>query len=197
MNKALTEFQIMEIQTLSLRGMSASLIAEQLDLGVSVVKKWLSRTRRGISLPTQRGRPAKGPLSSFPPELKKTILGIRSSHPGWGPIQLQIELKKHSYWSGEALPSRDSIARLLLDEKVTRAYQRHAGVETELVPKPEHPHDYWQMDASNSIFHLTIISNEKTTSYDFVRHIRSRLNKTYHLSPLTSLPLLASLKYYS
>lgn len=150
MNKALTESQITEIYTLLRSGMSASLIAEQLGLGVSVVKKWLPRIREGILQPIQRGRRPRGPLSSFPPELREAILKMRELHQGWGPIQLLIELERHPYWSAEPLPTRDSIARLLAAEGVTRPYQRHGGVVSFPVPQPKVPHDCWQMDAKGN-----------------------------------------------
>ncbi len=31
------------------------------------------------------GRPAAGPVSTFPPALKEAILRLRKLHPGWGP----------------------------------------------------------------------------------------------------------------
>ena len=71
------------------------------------------------------GRPATGPLSSFPIELKEAILHLRTLHPGWGPNTLLAALKTEAYWCNQPLPSRAQIARLLKQAGLTRRYQPH------------------------------------------------------------------------
>jgi len=38
-----------------------------------------------VGFKSPMGRPAAGPLSTFPRKLQETILHLRKLHPGWGP----------------------------------------------------------------------------------------------------------------
>ena len=135
------------IAQLSNQGMSCSLIAEQLGLSTSVVKKWRWRTSRG-DYGTKMGRPGKGALSSFSSALVSSITTLRKKHPGWGPDHLILELKKEGRFS--SLPSSASISRLLSALGLSRPYNKHRGVEQSKMPKTEFPHQCWQMDAEGN-----------------------------------------------
>ena len=52
------------------------------------------------------GRPARGPVSTFPNELKASILHLRKLHPGWGPDTLLTALKMDPGFADHVLPSR-------------------------------------------------------------------------------------------
>ncbi len=65
-------------------------IAEAVGCSVWTVRKWRRRSlklgRSGLA--SQMGRPATGPVSTFPNELHEAILHLRQLHPGWGPNTL-------------------------------------------------------------------------------------------------------------
>ena len=77
------------------------------------------------SLTSRMGRPATGPVSTFPHELKEAILQLRKLHPGWGPVTLLAELKMDDCWRDQPLPSRARIATLLKHAGLTRRYLPH------------------------------------------------------------------------
>ncbi len=93
------------------------------------------------------GRPATGPVSTFPTALKEAILHLRQLHPGWGPATLLTTLKTDQHWQDQPLPSRARIARLLKQQELTRRYQPHHDlIQPPRVPLNT-PHQEWQMDA--------------------------------------------------
>lgn len=71
------------------------------------------------------GRPARGPGSTFPSEVKERLLHLRKLHPGWGPDTLLTVLKLDPGFADRPLPSRAQLARLLKHAGLTRRYQPH------------------------------------------------------------------------
>ena len=71
-------------------------IATVVGCSVWTVRKWRRRSiQQGrVGLTSQMGRPATGPVSTFPNELKEAILHLRRLHPGWGPNTL-LAARKH------------------------------------------------------------------------------------------------------
>lgn len=69
------------------------------------VRKWRRRSLKlgRIGLRSQTGRPATGPVSTFPHELQQALLRLRKLHPGWGPATLLAALKTDAYWRQEIL----------------------------------------------------------------------------------------------
>jgi len=86
-------------------------------------------------------------MSTFPNELKETILHLRTLHPGWGPNTLLAALKTDASWRDQPLPSRTQIARLLKQAGLTRRYQPHHDLNQPPRTSPTIPHQEWQMDA--------------------------------------------------
>lgn len=160
--KKITDLSTREmIHTLRKQGVSCSLIAEQLGLGLSLVKKWSSKTQQG-DFGGSMGRPVVGALGSFSPDLVKRVKSLRRTHSGWGPYFLRRELLEEGYPSSE-LPSCVSIARYLREQGLARSYQRRGGVLLPNLPPVEAPHDCWQMDAKgthkiDSIGHIGLIN---------------------------------------
>ena len=96
------------------------------------------------------GRPATGPMSTFPHDLQEAILDLRRLHLGWGPNTLLAALKTHVYWPDQPLPSRARIAALLKQAGLTRRYQPHHDlIQPPRVPLSS-PHQKWQMDAASA-----------------------------------------------
>jgi len=93
------------------------------------------------------GRPATGPVSTFPSALKEAILHLRKLHPGWGPDTLLTALKMDACWADQPLPSRAQLARLLKHAGLTRRYQPHHDLIQPSRASLTDPHQEWQMDA--------------------------------------------------
>src|SRR2546425_1278431 len=139
----------LEISEHTAAGLNDTQIAKAVGCSVWTVRKWRRRSVKlgRVGLTSHMGRPATGPLSTFPDELKETILHLRKLHPGWGPNTLLAALKTDAHWRDQPLPSRARIAALLKQAGLTRRYQPHH----ELIQPPRasltNPHQEWQMDA--------------------------------------------------
>jgi transposase len=145
-----TTFQArLEISEHAAAGLNDPHIAAAVGCSVWTVRKWRRRaTQQGrVSLTSHMGRPARGPMSTFPNEVKEAILHLRHLHPGWGPTTLGIALKADERWRDQPLPSRARIATLLKHAGLTRRYQPHHDlIQPPRVPLIS-PHQEWQMDA--------------------------------------------------
>ena len=83
-----TTFQTrLEISEHAAAGLNDPQIASVVGCSVWTVRKWRRRSlQQGrVSLTSQMGRPATGPVSTFPNALKEAILHLRQLHPGRGP----------------------------------------------------------------------------------------------------------------
>ena len=111
-----TSFQVrLEMMEQASAGLNDMQIATSLDCSVWTVRKWRRRAVKcgRVGLASQMGRPATGPMGTFPKALEEAILHLRKRHAGWGPATLLAALKMDTYWRDEPLPSRAQIARLL------------------------------------------------------------------------------------
>ncbi len=80
-----TTFQTrLEISELATAGLNDTQIAAAMGCSVWTVRKWRRRAlhQGRVGLTSQMGRPATGPVSTFPPQLKEAILRLRTLHPG-------------------------------------------------------------------------------------------------------------------
>lgn len=145
-----TTFQTrLEISEYAAAGLNDTQIATTVGCSVWTVRKWRRRAlhqgRTGLT--SQMGRPATGPMSTFPSQLKEVILHLRKLHPGWGPATLLAALKTDACWADQPLPSRAQIARLLKQVGLTRRYQPHHDLPQPPRVSLSTPHQEWQMDA--------------------------------------------------
>jgi hypothetical protein len=106
---------------------------------------WESQGRIGLT--SQMGRPARGPGSTFPSEVKERLLHLLELHPGWGPDTLLTALKLDPGFADRPIPSRAQLARLLKHAGLTRRYQPHHDLPQPPHTEPLTPHQEWQMDA--------------------------------------------------
>ena len=113
--------------------------------GTQVVTTISASRTGGVNFPD--GRPARGPVSTLPNELKASILHLRKLHPGWGPDTLLTALKMDPYWADHVLPSRAQLARLLKHAGLTRRYQPHHDLIQPAQASLTDPHQEWQLDA--------------------------------------------------
>ncbi len=145
-----TTFQTrLEISEHAAAGLNDTQIAAVVGCSVWTVRKWRRRSRKHgrVGLTSQMGRPATGPLSTFPKQLQETILHLRTLHPGWGPATLLVALKTDACWGNQPLPSRARIAMLLKQAGLTRRYQSHRDLPQPPRESLSTPHQEWQMDA--------------------------------------------------
>ena len=130
-------------------GATDASIAHALQRSIWTVRKWRRRGQIGTmtALATRLGRPAAGPLSTWPAALKAHILDLRHTYPGWGALTILVELQRDPTWNQQRLPSRARIGALLQATGLTRRPQRHTTL-----PEPDHPphptaHGLWELDA--------------------------------------------------
>jgi transposase len=86
-----TSFQVhLEIMEQASAGLNDTQIATALGCSVWTVRKWRRRSLKlgSVGLASRMGRPATGPVSTFPKEVKQAILHLRTLHPGWGSTTL-------------------------------------------------------------------------------------------------------------
>ena len=128
-------------------------ISRRLGWRPSTIRKWRNRGRKlgRAGLISRMGRPAKGALSSFSPELQDTLLRWRQEHPGWGPKTLRKELEQHPAFAGKKLPAPSSIGRFLAEKGLSKRYERHQALPQEAKPEGL-PHEVWEMDAQGYQF---------------------------------------------
>src|SRR5207248_6657497 len=143
-----TSFEVrLEIMEQASAGLNDTQIATALGCSLWTVRKWRRRSLKlgRVGLASHMGRPASGPVSTFPTELKEAILHLRKLHPGWGPATLLAALKMDAHWGNQPLPSRARIAALLKQAGLTRRYQPHHDLPQPPRASPSTPHQEWQM----------------------------------------------------
>ncbi len=98
------------------------------------------------------GRPAKGCLSSFHPEIGRQTKTWRTDQFEWGAKTLRAELKTRERFSGLDIPSRSSIGRFLKKEGFIESPPvRRAGPEdVDKLPPAQRAHQRWQVDAKGN-----------------------------------------------
>jgi len=81
-------------------GQSDPDIARALGCSVWTVRKWrrISQHHGRVGLTLTYGRPRTGPLGTMAPALRATILTLRRTHPGWGPVTLLTEWRLDPRW---------------------------------------------------------------------------------------------------
>ena len=130
-------------------GATDAMIAQELRRSIWTVRKWRRRGQTGTmtSLATRLGRPADGPLSTWPAALKAHILDLRRTHPGWGSLTILVELQRDPAWNQQRLPSRARIGAVLQAAGLTRRSQRHTTLPEPAHPSNPAPRELWELDA--------------------------------------------------
>jgi len=122
-------------------------IAQELGWSLEAVRKWRRRGQRGQALLSRQGRPPKGALGTFAPQVQETLRHWRRAHPGWGPKTLRAELEAAEVIPRERLPSARSMARFLRAEGLTRPYERHSALPKTPSAPAAAVHEVWELDA--------------------------------------------------
>ncbi len=113
------------------------------------IRKWRQRGRQAgrAGLVSQMGRPAKGALSGFAPEIGETLRRWRQANPGWGATTLLAELELHPAFAERVLPSRATISRFLSEEGLIAAKEPVVALPASERKQAGLAHAVWEMDA--------------------------------------------------
>ncbi len=138
-----------EIMERSKKGEPTWRIARDLGCMPSTVRKWRYQgQQQGRSgLVSHMGRPKRGALSSFPMEIRETIIRWRTKHPSWGADTLFAELKRQPCFVGQKLPSSASISRFLQEQGFPKPREKHNQLPDSDRKQTGAPHEVWEMDA--------------------------------------------------
>jgi transposase len=130
-------------------GQSDPQIAEVVGYSRWTVRKWRRRHRdQGrAGLQTKMGRPKRGALSTYPVEMRETILAWRRHHPGWGAKTLRTELEEDERFKEKQLPSLRSINRFLSENDLIGLRERHSVLPQPERQRPQAAHEEWEIDA--------------------------------------------------
>jgi hypothetical protein len=126
-------------------------VADELACARETIRKHWRRHRQGQAV-SRRGRPARGALSTFAPEVRSEALSIKRTHPHWGPANVQVELSARLRLSAAALPSRARLAALFRAECPEAVQPHQRALFRQIPPGPARtPHQRWQLDAKESV----------------------------------------------
>ena len=132
-------------------GATLQQLAAELDCAVSTARKWWRYGRDQVQ-PRQRGRPAAGPLSSYPAALVARAIALKRGHPHWGPAHVKLELQEQCQLAATDLPSAARLA-VLFKRQCPEAVQprRHTHYPEKPLAAAHYPHQRWQVDAQEKI----------------------------------------------
>lgn len=124
-------------------------IARRLGWRQPTIRKWRNRGRQQgrAGLVSRMGRPKQGALSSYPAEVRESIVRWRSEHPGWGPDTLRAELERHAAFTGQKLPGTAAISRFLQAQGFPKPREKHRQLSDSNRQPSGQAHDVWEMDA--------------------------------------------------
>jgi transposase InsO family protein len=125
-------------------------ISRAMHCSYEAVRKWwrIARDERQVRA---RGRPKRGPVSTYPTQVSEKAIELKQKHAHWGPKRVKLELKKVLPLREEKLPS---VARLsvLFKQRCPEAVQPR---QRHLLPPPNPKvfgvHQRWQMDAKEGL----------------------------------------------
>lgn len=126
-------------------------VAAELDCALITARKWWRNVRDQVPS-RRRGRPANGPLSSYPAELVERAVALKRSHPHWGPANVKLELQEQLCLAPANLPS-DARLAALFKSRCPEAVQprRHTYYPEKPLATAHYPHQRWQTDAQEKI----------------------------------------------
>jgi hypothetical protein len=132
-------------------GATHQTVANELQCAWETVRKHWQRHRHG-RVAGKRGRPKRGVLSTYPPNLRAKAVELKRAHPHWGPANVRVELQECLQLNEAALPSPARLAALFKAE-CPEAVQPHAsGLFRQVPPGPvRQPQQRWQLDAKESV----------------------------------------------
>jgi putative transposase len=131
-------------------GESLMQISVELHCSFETVRKWW-RFERDQCQARGRGRPKRGPLSTYPAQMREKAVEIKKAHPHWGPEMVKLELEKVLGLKTEALPSVARLAVLFKQSCADAVQPRRRRLLPPADPKVKYVHQRWQMDAKEGL----------------------------------------------
>jgi transposase InsO family protein len=131
-------------------GESLAQISVELHCCFETTRKWW-RYQRDQRQPRARGRPKRGPLSTYPAQVREKAVEIKQAHPHWGPEMIKLELKKVLTLQMEELPSAARLSVLFKHSCPLAVQPRQRRLLPPPDPKVVSVHQRWQMDAKEGI----------------------------------------------
>lgn len=126
-------------------------IAATLRCSVETVRKWWRKHRRGEAT-RPRGRPARGILSTYPPDVRARAIALKRAHPHWGPANVRVELQHQLQLAPAALPSEARLTALFKAVCPDAVQPRHRQQYPERPPgRATRPHQRWQIDGKEKV----------------------------------------------
>ncbi len=138
------------IQAKKTDGMSLRQISEELQCSFETVRKWWRYARDQRPTPV-RGRPKRGPLSTYPTHISEKALELKQAHPHWGPKKVLVEMKPLLCLSDQDLPSPARLSALFKQRCPQAVQPRQPRLLPPPDPKVAAVHQRWQMDAKEGI----------------------------------------------
>jgi hypothetical protein len=127
------------------------MVAQEVHCSVETVKKWWGYHRRGIE-PRRVGRPARGLLSTYPPEIVQAAVSLKRAHPHWGPANVRLELKHTLGLVDDDLPSPARLSALFKAACPEAVQPRRRRAYPAQPPSPaSYPHQRWQIDGKEKV----------------------------------------------
>jgi transposase len=149
-------------------------IAKELGWSPWTVRKWRRRQRdQGrAGLHSQMGRPKAGSLSTYPADLRATLLRWRQQHPGWGAKTLLAELAADERFKRQKLPGLRSINRFLQEHQWVPANEPHISLPQPTSSSPQATHEEWEIDARGHEYIPEVGVVELINLNDCYSHVR-------------------------
>ena len=131
-------------------GESLMQISVEMQCSYEAVRKWW-RYERDQDKPRARGRPKRGPVSTYPAPEREKAVELKKAHPHWGPETVKLELKKTLHLKTEELPSAARLSVLFKQRCADAVQPRQRRSLPPPDPKVVNAHQRWQMDAKEGI----------------------------------------------
>lgn len=146
----LTQAEKQMISQKKATGESLVEISRALHCSSETVRKWwrIARNQRPVRA---RGRPKRGPLSTYPAQVREKAIELKKEHAHWGPKRVRLELQRVLSLVEAELPSAARLSVLFKQgcPDAVQPRQRH------LLPPPNPKvfgvHQRWQMDAKEGL----------------------------------------------
>jgi transposase InsO family protein len=125
-------------------------ISLELNCSFETARKWW-RYERDQRQPRARGRPKRGPLSTYPASVVEKAVELKQAHPHWGPERIKLELKQVLSLQTEDLPSAARLSVLFQQRCADAVQPWQRRMQPPKDPKVRHVHQRWQMDAKEGL----------------------------------------------
>jgi hypothetical protein len=146
----LTQAEKQLISQKKAEGKSLLQISVELHCSFETIRKWW-RCQRDQTKPRARGRPKRGPLSTYPAPVSEKAVELKKAHPHWGPEMVKVELEKVLSLKREELPSAARLSVLFKQRCADAVRPRQRRILPPADPKVLGVHQRWQMDAKEGI----------------------------------------------